>query len=158
MSYAELLPTDATPLEALELNQQETLELLEAWPTDRTHYAYAPGKWTVAQVVQHLIDAERIFQYRALCFARGDQTALPGFDHDAYAEASPATGRSLSGLIGEWAAVRTSSQAMFASFSDEQLARTGFANGKPVGVGELGLLIAGHTRHHLQVLAERYRG
>jgi hypothetical protein len=119
--------------------------------------AYAPGKWTVNAVVQHVVDTERIFAYRALRFARRDATALPGFDENAYAAAAPG-GRSFAELCAEFRAVRAATCALFASFDVAALTWVGNANGTPVSAGSLGFAIVGHQVHHVGVLVERYRG
>jgi hypothetical protein len=117
-------------------------------------YAYAPGKWTVRQVVQHAVDAERVFAYRALRFARGDETPLPGFEENLWAEADP--GQSLEKLVGEMRAVRAATLALLRALPDEAWDRAGVASGNRMSVRGLAYVIAGHTAHHLAVLRERY--
>lgn len=117
---------------------------------------YAPGKWTARDIVQHCIDTERILAYRALCFARNDTTALPGFDETNYACYTLANERSLPDLLEEFSIVRTSTVFMFENFSEQMLLREGIANGKKISVLALGLTIAGHAIHHLRILEERY--
>ncbi len=117
---------------------------------------YAPGKWTVKDTIQHLIDCERVFAYRAMRIARTDQTPLPGFDENLYAETSGANGRSLDELLAEFACVRESNAMLFKSFSDSVLLHEGTTNGNPVSVLAIGFIIAGHTIHHMNVLRERY--
>ena len=124
-------------------------------PALATH-AYAPGKWTVAQVVQHVVDTERIFQARLLRIARGDQTPLPGFDQDPYVAA--AAPRPLAPLADELDRLRASTLDLVTSLSDADLRRTGTASGSALSARAAAWIIAGHERHHLAVLRERYLG
>ncbi len=119
-------------------------------------YRYAEGKWTIAEVIQHVIDSERVFAYRALRFSRNDRTALPGFDQDSYVPESGAPTRSLESLCEEFASVRNATLSLFDGFSDEMLLRSGEANGYPQSVRAIGFIISGHGRHHLAILRERY--
>lgn len=125
-------------------------------PAEKWNYAYAEGKWTVKEVLGHIIDAERVFQYRALRFSRNDQTELPGFDENAFVAAGNAKHRSVESMIKEYVAVRHSSLALFEGLSPEELKRTGKANGYTFETGWMAYLIAGHEMHHIQVLHERY--
>ena len=134
----------------------EVDRLLGALPEARVLHRYAPGKWSVKEVLGHLSDCERIYGYRALCFARGDATPLPGFDENAYAPAGRFDVRPLGDLLDEWRAVRGSTLALYRGLDAEALLRRGVANGKPISVRALAWLAAGHTRHHLGVLRERY--
>ena len=142
--------------EALEKYQTELVSILSKLPEELWNYRYAPGKWSIKELVQHLIDGDRVFCYRALRFARHDQTELPGFDENLFAEYSEADRRSREELLEELKSVQRSSALMFQSFSEDQLNQSGVANGNSVYVGGLGYIIAGHTRHHMQVLQERY--
>ena len=142
--------------EALEKYQTELVSILSELPEELWNYRYAPGKWSIKELVQHLIDGDRVFCYRALRFARHDQTELPGFDENLFAEYSEADHRSREELLEELKSVQRSSALMFQSFSEDQLNQSGVANGNSVYVGGLGYIIAGHTRHHMQVLQERY--
>lgn len=117
---------------------------------------YAPGKWTVADVLQHVIDTERIFTYRALRFARKDATPLPGFEEANYGEAAGASTRSLDSLIAELKLVRQSTIALYQSFTPDMLQYTGASFKGFYSVGAIGFIIAGHQLHHLNILAERY--
>ena len=130
-------------------------------PALATH-AYAPGKWTVAEVVQHVVDTERVFQTRVLRIARGDRTPLPGFDQDPYAAAARA--RPLADLAGELDRLRASTVDLVGSLTSEDLARVGTvtpsgtapASGAPMSARAAAWVIAGHERHHAGVLSERY--
>ncbi len=118
---------------------------------------YAEGKWTIKQILQHLIDAERIFQYRALRFARRDNTVLPGFDEEAYGIEADVNKRSVDDLLEEWSLVRACGQKMFDSFTAEDMQSKGTSfNNSYVSVLSIGFVIAGHAIHHLDVIRERY--
>ncbi len=117
---------------------------------------YAPGKWTVKDTIQHLIDCERVFAYRALRIARTDKTPLPGFDENLYAETAAANNRSLDDVVAEFVSVRESNILLFKSFTNAALQHEGITNGKPVSVLAIGFIICGHTQHHLTILKERY--
>ena len=125
-------------------------------PDEKWDYRYAEGKWTIKELVQHIIDAERIFCYRALNFARKDRSELPGFDENEFAAVSKADKRSKQDLLDELATVQKSSMQLFASFDDEQLNESGKANGNSIYVNGIGFIIVGHTMHHLNILKERY--
>lgn len=118
--------------------------------------SYAPGKWTPKDIIQHVIDVERIMCYRALCFARNDSRAIAGFDDNEYAKNALAKRRSTENLIEEFEAMRRSNLFMFKSFSDDMLLRTGTASNKEVSVLAIGFMIVGHQLHHLNILEERY--
>ena len=117
---------------------------------------YASGKWTLVQIVQHLIDTERIFNFRALYFARGGQADLPGFDHNAFAREAGRQLRAWSGLLADYQKVRASTEALYISFSERELLQQGQADGNPFGVRALGYITLGHERHHQKVLREKY--
>ncbi|PZF73998.1 DinB family protein [Taibaiella soli] len=125
-------------------------------PEHKANYAYAPGKWTVKDVLQHLLDAERIFTYRALRFARKDSTMLPGFEEDMYAANANAAQRSLQSLKEEFVSVRKATDLFFASLRDEQLQQKGTANNYSTTVQALAFVVFGHLLHHKQILEERY--
>jgi uncharacterized damage-inducible protein DinB len=132
------------------------LRFYTSLPEDKADYAYADGKWTVKELLLHIIDAERIFCYRALRIARQDQTPLPGFDENAYAPASKASRRSLQSLKDEFSAVRKATDIMLATFDEEQLSQKGTASNQPVTANAIGFIMFGHMIHHKQVLEERY--
>lgn len=117
---------------------------------------YAPGKWTLKEVLGHLIDDERIFSYRALCVARGEQVALPGFDEKAYVAAADFESRSLASLLGEYARVRAATLAMFEHLPKTSWTRRGTVNGYAASARGLAFHIAGHELHHRRVIEERY--
>jgi len=129
---------------------------MEQIDSDKYDYRYAPDKWTIRDVFQHVIDTERILAYRALCFARGEKGILPGFDEESYGRFGEAWHRSWSSLLEEFQTVRESSLQLFRSFTPEQLERGGQAGDNQVYAGGLGFIIAGHTLHHAAVIRERY--
>lgn len=130
--------------------------LIKSIPEEKGDFAYAEGKWNIKEVIQHIIDAERVFAYRALAISRMDQANLPGFDEDSYAKNTDANSRTISDLMQEWKAVRTSIEYLFRSFSEKQLLQLGTANGKKISVLALGFVIIGHGNHHLRILKEKY--
>lgn len=117
---------------------------------------YAEGKWTVHQLIEHCMDTERIFQERALRFARNDKTKLPGFDENAYVDSARSNDWTINRLLMQYIAVRGSTLALFSNFNEEELQRTGVAGGKEVSVLALGFILIGHPIHHFNVLVERY--
>ena len=125
-------------------------------PKEKELYVYAEGKWTFKQLLVHVMDTERIFNYRALRFARNDSTELKGFDHDSYNENVEANSRNLQELLDEFKTVRTSSISLYKSFSEEVLLRKGSASGNIISVRAIGFLISGHQKHHLKIFEERY--
>jgi hypothetical protein len=135
---------------------QPLSDSLRGLTEDEWSYAYAPGKWTLKELVQHLIDAERIFSYRALCIAREDPRPLPGFDENAYADNCMANERNGAAILDELNAVVKSTRALFGSFNEKQLAASGVANGAPITVNAVGYIIAGHALHHSRIVRERY--
>ncbi len=142
--------------EALVHAAQAVLNAFGAVPSAQIDHRYAPGKWTVREVLLHLNDTERVFAYRALRFARMDATPLPGFDEDAYVPAARAARRSMDDLLAEHRAVHQATLALFRSFGPEDLLRTGTAGGKTISVRALGWATAGHALHHVRLLHERY--
>jgi hypothetical protein len=140
----------------LEQQGEETVGLLGAISEGKADHRYAPGKWTIREVLGHVIDAERVFTYRALTFARGDAGPLPSFDENAWAANSNAGGRTMQELLAEYRAVRGATLALLRSFGKEELARSGVASKNPVTVRALAYIVAGHERHHLKILRERY--
>ena len=120
------------------------------------NFRYAPGKWTIKEVLGHITDTERIFTYRALRIARGDQTPLPGFEQDDFVKNGGFAARTLADLVEEFAAVRGASVALFRSFDDQAWSRRGVASQKQVTVRALGFITAGHQIHHRMILEEQY--
>lgn len=138
-------------------NQGNTIDhFFDNIPADLHDYAYAPGKWTMKEMLQHIIDTERIFNYRSLCFARQETASLPGFDENLYAEYSNASARSWESLVGELKAVRKSTNYMYESFTEEMLNHSGIANNKPATALALGYATVGHLYHHVFITETRY--
>lgn len=125
-------------------------------PPSKYDYAYADGKWTLKQVLQHIIDCERVFQYRALAAARADLEKLPGFDENMYAESASINDRLWEDLCTELQIVRKSTLSLFQSFNIEQLANHTNINGNKTSTSPLAFIIVGHLYHHIHVIEERY--
>lgn len=141
---------------AFKKHQTELVALLKEVPKKKWNYRYAEGKWTIKEVVQHIIDAERVFSYRTLCFARRDQTPLPGFDENIFAANAKADERSKKDLIKELKVVQESSALLFNSFDEEQLEQPGIASNNPTYVKGIAYILLGHSLHHQKILEERY--
>ncbi|HEY6503077.1 MAG TPA: DinB family protein [Chitinophagaceae bacterium] len=142
--------------EAFKIQTPAFIQFIDSIPPDKYDYRYADGKWTVKEVLQHIIDGERIFSYRALCFARGDKTPLPGFDENLYADNSKAAARDWKSMSEEFKVVRKASEYLFNSFDDDQLDATGTSNNNPVYVLGIGFIVVGHSLHHMNIIRERY--
>jgi len=154
--YIDLLPDDGLILAHLQNSLRSTKKFVAAIPKARLLHRYAKGKWTIKEILGHIVDDERIYVYRALRFARGDSTELPGFEQDHYAQYSEANKREITDLLDEFALVRQSTIAFFKSLDDTALMRTGVANGNRVSVRALAYHIAGHELHHRNIIRERY--
>lgn len=146
--------TDA--LAALSGQLQETLALLQSVPETRAGFRYAAGKWSIKELVGHLIDAERIFAYRALRFARGDETPLPGFEQDGYISNASFDACSLGALAAEYESVRRATLFLFEHLDEAAWMRRGLASESEVSVRALAYIIAGHELHHVGILRDRY--
>ena len=153
--YVQLIEED-NAVDGLKSNTAKLQAVLQSIPDNKWDFRYADGKWNIKEMVQHMTDAERIFCYRALCIARGETQSLPGFDENAYADASNASARGQEELKEELAVVRKATELLFHSFSEEQINRSGIANHNPITVNAIGFIIAGHAMHHLNILKERY--
>mgnify|MGYP006073507939 FL=1 len=143
-------------IENLQHSQQEFDSVMRNLPEEKHSFSYAAGKWTLKELIQHIIDTERIFCYRALCFARNDKTALPGFDQDIFVDYGNANQLNYFDLLDEMATLRKSSIQLFQSFSEEALLRIGVASENEMSVRALGYLFSGHQMHHLNIVKERY--
>lgn len=155
-NYINKVP-DVNLRSALDESSAALLEYLTHVTEDRVDYAYAPGKWTIKQCLQHVIDTERIFAYRALAIARGDKTPLPGFDQNDYMDTVDLSERDYLKMIEEFRDLRRSNLTMFKSFTDEDLSRTGTMSGTAVSVRALGFIICGHVFHHAELYREKYQ-
>ncbi len=154
--YINLVNDNSNFIDELNKVHQETNEILNLITEEKGVFAYAEGKWTIKELLVHLIDTERIFCNRALRFARNDQTNLPGYDHDNYVAYSGANERSLSNIAEEYDLVRAATIALFKSFNAEMLKREGTANNNQLTVLSIGYIIVGHEIHHINVLKEKY--
>jgi len=153
--YISLVAEDEI-LKTLSQQLDETLALLGGISEDKGNYRYAPDKWSIKQLVGHLIDAERIFSYRALRFARNDNTPIEGFDQDEFVRGGSFDDISLSELASEFEHVRRASLSLFKHLGDEAWKRTGKANDDEVSVRALAYIMAGHELHHVGVLRTKY--
>lgn len=143
-------------VEELERQSIALVAMLRDTPESRGGFRYAAGKWSLREVVNHVCDAERVFAFRLLWFARGAPAELPGFDENAWVPASGAEQRTLADLAAELAAIRKATIAMIKPLQDEAMMRRGTANGKEISARALAWIIAGHATHHERVLKERY--
>ena len=154
-TYVSKVP-GADVLSVLESQRVQMLQLFAGRSERDGSFRYAPGKWTVKEVLGHVTDAERIFTYRALRIARGDQTPLASFEQDDFVRTGAFSERTLASLAEEFAAVRGASLALFRSFNEEAWPRRGVASQKEVTVRALAFITAGHQIHHRLILEERY--
>jgi len=143
-------------LEALQNQQQIIDAFFDSIPEDKWDFAYAPGKWTLKEMMQHIIDTERIFSYRSLCISRKETQSLPGFDENTYVTNSKASTRSWQSLVTELKAVRRSTIILFESFDQEMIDQSGLSNNNNVTVNALAFITVGHIYHHINVIKERY--
>lgn len=154
--YITRVPDDGMVLDHLETGLQQIINLVEPLTEEQLLHRYDEGKWSIKEVLVHLMDVERVFSYRALGAARKDETNLPGFDHNAYVPQSGADNRTKRSLIDEYKALRASTLAFFNSLEEEALFRVGSASGQPCTASAMVYMIAGHENHHLAILNERY--
>ncbi|MBV8389095.1 MAG: DinB family protein [Mucilaginibacter sp.] len=153
-AYVDSVP-DENVLELLEVGKQVTYDLFRNLSEEQAMHAYAEGKWTLKQVLGHMIDTERTFAYRSLCFSRNN-IELPGFDQDIYVNNTDFNGRTIQSLADEYKATRESNMFLYRSFSEEQLLRGGKASGYPVTVRGLVYMTAGHEQYHLKLIKQLY--
>ncbi|MDO9274983.1 MAG: DinB family protein [Lutibacter sp.] len=142
--------------EVLNASFEDLLKTIKNLPEEKLLFRYEEGKWTIKELVQHLIDTERIMGYRALRFSRNDATELQGFDENWYVDNSYGNDRNAIDLLEEFTCTRKASISLFKSFTNEMLTLSGTANGSDVTVRALGFIIAGHQMHHLKIIKERY--
>lgn len=153
--YINLVKADNVQ-DALLKNSRLFETFLQRVPAGKIDFSYAPGKWTIKQVLQHITDAERVFSYRALWFARKDAQPLPGFEEDNWASTALVTRRNWNDMTAEFYHLRRTTELLFASFDEEAMQASGISNNTPVNVTALGYVCAGHVQHHIQVINERY--
>src|SRR5882724_6045549 len=154
--YIGLLPGDGRILTHLAENMASTKKFIASIPQARLLYRYAEGKWTIKEILGHIVDDERIYVYRALRFARNDSTELPGFEQDPFARYSEANKRDVGDLLNEFTLVRRATIAFFQSLDDAALLRSGVADGKRSSVRALAYHIPGHELRHMNIIKERY--
>lgn len=152
--YISLVKGDV--INALKDQIEETQNLIAEIPEEKATYAYAEGKWSIAELIGHIIDTERVMAYRALRFARNDATPIDGFEQDFYVENADFNSCRLSDLSEEFGLLRASNVLMFGHLTEKAWLRTGIASGNPVSVRALAYIIAGHELHHINILKERY--
>lgn len=143
-------------IEGLEKGLSQMVSFISAIPVEKLEYRYAENKWTIKDILLHLIDAERIFAYRALRIGRGDKTPLAGFEENDYVPNAGANSRTSESLLEEFQWVRKATLCLFKKFSDEQLLYLGTASQHTISVRAIGFLISGHQNHHLKIIQERY--
>jgi len=171
MTTADLNPTEFNPYyeqyirklqdhlqlrEGFEAGKANVIRFFEAIPEEKANYRYAPGKWSIKEILQHLIDTERVFMYRCFRIARNDRTALPGFDQDTYIEPSGAAAKTMAALLNEYKAVRQSFISLLGSLSDAHLQYTGTASGGAMSARAAAFIILGHEIWHTEIIKERY--
>lgn len=154
-NYIKLVVAE-TVVEAIEKYSTTIIDFFKSIPEDKVESRYAENKWSIKEMLQHIIDTERIFGYRALSISRKDKTFLPGFDENEYAAASDAAARSWEDLLQEFSAVRQSTNFMLKSFTEEHLQQSGTTNNQPNTTLAISYAIFGHILHHINILEERY--
>jgi len=159
-SYAEMymkwVKKDGTLLSQLEKSLEENIRLVNSLTEKQLAFRYDEGKWSIKEVLVHVIDDERIYGYRALAFARNDKTKLPGFEEKDYSKYSDTAERNIKNIMDEYIAIRNSTIALFNGFSDKALLRIGNANGNQTSVRALGYHILGHELHHFDMIRNTY--
>ena len=155
-NYIDQVTDEYTLIEELEISLHRFIKFVQDISMDKFDYRYAEGKWTIKDIIQHIIDAERIFSYRALRFARNDKAELPGFEENEYVVEANGNQRSIMELLTELSSVRHATLLLFKSFNEEQLCRIGIASNNPMSVRAIGFVIIGHQNHHQKIFEERY--
>lgn len=155
-TYISKVPDDGNVLQHLQDNWQTVKSTVIDLPEEKLLSTYAPGKWTLKEMLVHMMDTERIMAYRALCVARNDKTDLPSFEQDEYTPYLYANERSITNIMEEYELLRKSTVALFSNFDESAFTRIGIANGAPFSVRAALYIIAGHELHHLQIIKEKY--
>jgi len=153
--YISLVP-EGNFFELLQAQTQQNRDFFEGLSEEAGNYRYAPGKWSLKEVLGHVMDGERIFSYRTLCIARGEQQPLPGFDENEYARIAGYDQIPLQKVLQQYDALRSSTRLLLEQLPDSAWTTKGTSNQKPISVRALAYIIAGHERHHMGVIAERY--
>lgn len=154
--YIDYVPLDTNLIDVLHQQSAELLSILQSLSEQMLVYRYEPGKWCIKDILVHIIDVERVSTYRAFCIARGEQKELPGFDQNAYVEEAKGELRTIDSLIHEYRTLRESTIALLQNFTDTEVLRFGRANGNPVSVRALIYQIAGHEKHHIEIIKQKY--
>lgn len=149
-------PTGDDAREVLAQSLQPLQQFLSNIPEDKASYAYAPGKWTIKQLLQHIVDTERVFSYRAMAISRGEKQPLPGFDENEFAENARAEHRTLEDLTEELVLLRSASIMLYKFMDDNSLYNVGIASGHPITPNAIAFIIVGHVMHHQKIMNERY--
>lgn len=157
-TYINALDPDIDLIDELEISLYSTIRFIQEIPMDKFDYRYDEGKWTIKEIIQHIIDTERIFAYRALRFSRNDTTELPGFDENSFANVVNPTAnkRHLKDLLTELTIVRQATITLFKSYTPEDFLKSGIASENRMSVRALGFMIIGHQNHHVRIYKERY--
>lgn len=155
-NYIELVRNDMHLLDALVNGKAKNVTFYNEIPEEKWHFAYESGKWTILEVLQHIIDTERIFSYRALRIGRGDKTPLAGFEQDDYIKPSRAHERSMPDLVEEYSLVRDCTVNLFKGFNEEALAQAGTSSDATLSTRAAGFIICGHEVHHANIISTRY--
>jgi len=153
--YISLVKADSAA-EAVENHAADILNFYNSLPAEQADFAYAEGKWTLRELLLHVIDAERVFSYRCMRIARNDATPLPGFDENAYTANAQAANRSLESLKEEFTALRRASDIFIATLSNDQLQHTGVASNNPITANAIAFIMYGHLLHHMNIIEQRY--
>ena len=155
-NYISKVPDDGMVMQHLQTDFETLYSLVIDLPEEKLLSAYAPGKWTLKEVLVHMMDTERVFAYRALRIARNDKTNLPGFEQEEYTSYLYANERSIANIMEEYGLQRRSTIALFNNFHESAFTRIGYANGAPLSVRATLYVIAGHELHHLKIIREKY--
>ena len=155
-TYLKVVPPRGTASALLKKTFKDAQQTFSSLPEEMGNYAYEPGKWTIKQMLIHLIDAERVFAYRTLSFMRGDRIALPGFNQDIWMEQVDVSARTIKDLLKEWKVVRDNTLFLLAQCTEEQSGFVGTASGWKVTPRAMFFVIIGHQIHHMNVLREKY--
>jgi uncharacterized damage-inducible protein DinB len=156
-TYMDYLPDELDIIGQLLTQKQIVLDFISSLTEDSALFSYAEGKWTIKEVLGHMIDTERVFSYRVLAISRGEQQKLPGFEQDDYVVNGNFNLRSLESFSDEYESLRNSNIALFRSFDAEQLSKKGIASEKSVSVNALLFMLTGHELHHIKILRESYK-
>ena len=154
--YINQIPDVDNIIDVLEAGREKLNSLIKSIPEEKGGYSYAPGKWSIKEVLGHIADVERVMAYRALCIARGEKKSLPGFDQDEYVASADFNSRPLSSFAEELLHLRNSNITLFKTINEEKMMRWGKANNHDVTVRAFMFIIAGHELHHMKILQERY--